>query len=85
MLAHHLLQLSDLRVERSDDADLTDYDGRVGALEDRCLTQPRSSQQPQQGVGLFFDVVTASGPQSRHELRAGQLGRTRRVRGSSEQ
>ena len=37
VFGHHHLQLRDLLVERSDDADLPDNNGRVGALRGRGL------------------------------------------------
>ena len=44
MLFHHFVQLRDLRVQRSDEPDLPDNNGRVGGLSGRGLTQARCSK-----------------------------------------
>ena len=85
MLGHHLLQLSDLLVQRGDDADLPDNNGRVGGLRGRGLPQAGWPQHRQQRIGLGLDVMPAGRPQRGHHLTAGQPSNPSRGRRSPQQ
>ena len=74
MLGHHLLELRDLLVQRGDQTDLADDDGRVGSLDRRRLTQPRRPQHRLHPVGLGLGVAPGR-PQRCQDLAAGQLRR----------
>ena len=84
-LGHHRLQLADLGVQLGDQPHRAGHDDRVGGLDGRVLAQRRGTQHGLDRLGLGLRVAAAGAGQGGGDLRPGQSGGARRIRGPLEQ